>query len=86
MDSNVASKLEKLKSQTSCRSKYECCSKRIKEMAFAKEYGKEVYLICENPKPFFCEHSRSFGFGYFCACPINIFLSKNKYSEETYPQ
>jgi len=86
MDPNLALKLEKIKERTACHSDFECCRKQMNKMAYTRDFGHEVYLICENPKPFFCEHARSFGFGYFCACPTNIFRSKNQFTKETFSQ
>ena len=78
MDPNEALKLEKLKARTVCHSEFACCKRKLNGMAYTKDFGNEVYLICENHTPFFCEHARSFGFGFFCSCPVNIFLTKNQ--------
>ena len=55
---------------------FECYKSHFGVPCKAEDIGFERYLECleENPRP--CQFSVPFGDGYFCQCPLRVYIAK----------
>jgi hypothetical protein len=69
--------IEKLASGIECVKDFECYKSGLEKLCKARDFGIERYLYCLEDKPQDCSFSLSFGRGYFCTCPVRVYIAKN---------
>ena len=69
--------IEKIATGIKCSKDFRCCKSGLKKLCKARDIGLEQYVECLGEEPHNCEFSLSFGSGYFCTCPVRIYLVKN---------
>ena len=42
----------------------------------AKDIGVESFAKCLEKDPYACKFSVSFGYSYYCTCPVRVYLAK----------
>jgi hypothetical protein len=69
--------IEKIASGINCPKNFECYKSGPKKFCKTRDFGLEHYLGCLEEEPHACEFSLSFGNGYFCTCPLQLYFAKN---------
>ena len=69
--------IEKIASGITCTKNFECYKSGPKKFCKTRDFGLEQYLGCLEKEPRACEFSLSFGNGYFCTCPLQLYFAKN---------
>jgi|APFre7841882654_1041346.scaffolds.fasta_scaffold551759_1 hypothetical protein len=69
--------IKKIASGIKCPKNFECYESRLEKLGKARDFGVEQSLYCLEDKPQNCSFSLSFGRGYFCTCPVRIYIAKN---------
>ena len=76
-------KLKELMAKMECKKDFECYKHKFENFCDGKLVG-EQFVKCErssfecSEKKFqSCDFSVSFGYGFFCSCPIRIYVAKN---------
>jgi hypothetical protein len=69
--------IEKIASGIKCSKNFECYKSGPEKLCKARDIGLEQYVECLGEKPHTCDFSLSFGQGYFCTCPVRIYIAKN---------
>jgi hypothetical protein len=69
--------IEKIASEMSCPKNFECYKSGVKKFCKTRDFGLSQYLDCLEKNPEMCEFSLPFGNGYFCTCPIQLYIAKN---------
>ena len=71
--------IEKLASGINCPKNFECYKSGTGNVCKTKtrNFGLEQYLDCLEEGAYNCEFALSFGNGYFCTCPVQLYISKN---------
>ncbi len=79
MDSKVKTnrRIEELISQTKCEKNFQCYMSGFKDICKVKDIGLQDSVKCLNKPPEDCEYSFAFGDGYFCKCPLRVYIAKN---------
>jgi hypothetical protein len=70
-------KIEKIASRIECSKDFECYKSDLKNLCKTRDIGLEQYVECLAEEPHICDFSLSFGRGYFCTCPVRIYIAKN---------
>jgi hypothetical protein len=70
-------KIEKIASGIKCIKDFGCYKSESKKLCKACDFGVKQYLYCLEDEPQNCDFSLSFGRGYFCTCPVRIYIAKN---------
>ncbi len=69
--------IDKLASGIQCPKDFECYKSKAGKMCKTRDFGLERYLDCLEDEQHACEFSLSFGAGYFCTCPVQIYIAKH---------
>ena len=69
--------IEKIAGTIDCPKDFGCYKSGSKKLCKARDFGMERYLYCLEDEPQDCNFSLSFGRGYFCTCPVRIYIAKN---------
>ena len=77
--------VEEIKSRTQCDNNFRCCQIESRKLCHAKIVGDGRLVDCSkcgsieclrsNSK--ICPNRMSFGFGFFCTCPLRVFFAQN---------
>ena len=76
MDEEIQQKIEKIMSQMECSKGFKCKEAGFKQLCKARNTNLDKYLECLDDNPKLCKFSLSFGYSYFCDCPLRIFIKK----------
>jgi hypothetical protein len=69
--------IEKIANGMNCPKNFECYKSGAKKFCKTRDFGLSQYLDCLEKEPYACEYSLSFGNGYFCTCPVQLYMTKN---------
>ena len=69
--------IEKIASGINCTKNFECYKSGLGKVCKTRDFGLSQYLDCLEKEPHTCEYSLSFGDGYFCTCPVQLYIAKN---------
>jgi hypothetical protein len=69
-------KLEEIIGGLQCPINFRCYKSKYKDLCKAQDIGMESFLVCLDKNPPKCNFSFSFGFKYFCKCPLRVFIAK----------
>ncbi len=59
-----------------CPKEFVCCESGFEDLCRARDVGLESYIKCLKENPEKCVFSLSFGYSYFCTCPLRIYIAK----------
>ena len=76
MDEDQRKEIEEIINQFQCPRDFRCCKSQFKLLCKAKDIGLETYLKCLEEDPRSCPVSVPFGDGYFCECPLRVYIAK----------
>ncbi|MBN1391726.1 MAG: hypothetical protein JW947_02865 [Sedimentisphaerales bacterium] len=71
------SEIDRIAGGITCPKNFECYKSEHNKVCKTRDFGLEQYLDCLGDDPHNCEFSLSFGNGYLCTCPVQLYISKN---------
>jgi hypothetical protein len=77
MDEEILNKIEEVIGQMKCPKGFTCAENGYKSLCKARDIGLESYLECHEDNSGQCKFSVSFGSGYYCQCPLRVYIAKN---------
>lgn len=69
-------RIEELIAGMQCPKDFKCIDSGFENLCKAKDFGLENYLECLEHNPHGCKFALRFGDGYFCQCPLRVYLNK----------
>ena len=69
---NIEDIIDKLQ----CSKGFECYKSGYKNLCKAEDIGLESFLVCLEKNSSDCKFSISFGEGFFCQCPLRVYIAK----------
>ena len=76
MDEEQRKEIEEIVNQFKCPREVRCCKSDFKVLCKAKDLRLETFLKCLEEDPRSCPASVPFAHGYFCQCPLRIYIAK----------
>lgn len=76
ISADISKRMEEIKSEMECPKNFKCYEMSFENLCKAKDIGLKTYLECLEEKPQECKFSMSFGYSYFCQCPLRVYISK----------
>lgn len=76
MEEHVRKRIEEIIGQMQCAKDFTCAESGFENLCKAKDLGLETFLECMEDDPLHCLFSMSFAHGYFCACPLRVYIAK----------
>lgn len=68
--------LEKLASETYCRTNHECLTSNLERLTPVEVVANDNVLLCSSKNAERCRHSQPFGRAMLCTCPIRRYIAK----------
>lgn len=68
--------VEEIIAEMECHRDFKCCRSGYTELCRVKIIGEKSYLECLEENPEECDYSVSFGYSYFCQCPVRNRIAK----------
>jgi len=69
--------IERIAAGINCPKNFECYKSGDGKVCKTRDFGLSQYLDCLENEPQSCEFGLPFGNGYFCTCPVQLYISKN---------
>ena len=69
-------RIEEIIGKVQCPKNFKCAESGFENLCKAKDFGIDNYLECLEESPRQCKFALPFGNGYFCQCPLRVYLSK----------
>jgi hypothetical protein len=76
MEKDYKREIEEIIGAMECPKDFLCYKSGLENLCKAKDIGVESLLECLEKEPQDCNFSISFGYSYFCQCPLRIYLAK----------
>lgn len=75
---NIGNKkeLERIIGKMNCPKDFVCYKSGFKNLCKAEDIGIESFLVCLEDSSGDCKFSIPFGDGYFCECPLRVYIAK----------
>lgn len=77
LDKKQIEQIEEIMGRTRCQKDFECYKSGFSKVGKARDIGIKNFVECLVDNPASCNHSMAFGNGYFCKCPLRIYIAKN---------
>ena len=74
---NHKKQIEQIISGMKCRKDFKCYKSGFKDLTRVQVFTASDLLKCLGDNPQKCEYASAFGDGYFCKCPVRLYISKN---------
>jgi len=71
-------RLEEIKQGTTCPKGFPCEESDFKRICRARHIGMESFVECLEENPRACPFVMPFGDGYFCKCPLRVFVARQE--------
>ncbi|MHC4593462.1 MAG: hypothetical protein ACYS9C_01280 [Planctomycetota bacterium] len=68
--------IERIINEKKCPKDFECYKSGLENLCRAKNIGLRDFVECLEKNPQMCKFSLSFGYSYFCQCPVRIYIVK----------
>ncbi len=81
MDEGIREYIRELMGTVSCRKDFECADKGFEQLCLARDIGLDKHLECLDPDVACCSFALTYGEGYYCRCPIRVYLGKHVQSQ-----
>ena len=76
MNEEIRQKIEEIMRQMDCPKNFKCIETGFEQLCKARDTYLENYLDCLDGNPKLCDFALSFGYSYFCHCPLRVFITK----------
>jgi hypothetical protein len=70
-------RIQEIMREMQCPRDFECYKSGFENLSKARIVGSGILVECLEEKAKDCKLKFSFGFGYFCKCPIRKYVAKN---------
>jgi len=70
-------KIEEIMAGMKCPQDFACAESGFTRLCKARDFGLDNYLECLEEEPSRCSFAVPFGYGYFCQCPLRVYISKS---------
>jgi hypothetical protein len=77
MEQDYKKQIEEIMSEMKCSRDFMCCKSGRKPLCKAKGLPIKDFVGIEGEPPS-CEFSVSFGGGYYCKCPLHVFIKNHR--------
>ena len=77
MEQEHKREIENILGNIKCQKDFKCYKGNFENLCKVKDIGMNSYLVCDEEKPRECIFSFSFGYSYFCKCPLRVYIKKN---------
>ncbi len=77
LDEKQRKQIEEIISRIQCQKDFECYKSGFSKMGKVRDIGIKNFVECLEDNPAACNYSMAFGNGYFCKCPVRIYIAKN---------
>lgn len=69
-------RIKEIMSGMECPRDFECYKSGFSNLSKANDIGVKTFLKCSEKNPQQCKFSFSFGYEYFCKCPLRVYVAK----------
>jgi hypothetical protein len=69
-------KIQEIIGEMKCPKNFECAEMGFENLCKARDFGLERYLECLEKYPGQCRFALRYGSGYFCQCPLRVYVAK----------
>ena len=76
MNEEEKKKIEEIIDGLKCPKDFRCAQSGFERLCEARDIGLQSSLDCLEEKPATYKFALSFGDGYFCQCPLRVYLAK----------
>jgi hypothetical protein len=76
MEQDYNKEIEKIVGCFECPKDFQCYKSGLEVLCEAHDIGLDTYLKCLEKDPRSCQFSVPFGDGYFCECPLRVYICK----------
>ncbi len=76
MQQDSDKQIEEIIGQMKCPKDFRCWKSGLEVLCKARDIGQESFLECLEENPQECKFSLSFGYSYFCQCPLRVYIAK----------
>lgn len=77
MNEEMSRRISELMDAMECPKGFKCAESGFENLCKAGDIGLERYLVCLEEDPPQCVFALPFGEGYFCQCPLRVYIAKN---------
>ena len=78
MEERTRETIETIIAGMSCPKDFKCYRSNLARLCKAKDLGLESFLECLEDNPRDCKFSVAFGDGYYCRCPVRVYIAKKR--------
>jgi hypothetical protein len=71
--------IEEIISGMECPKDFKCYKSGFEDLAKIRIFRDDDLVECLEERSQLCKFSFDFGLGYFCRCPLRIYIAKNFY-------
>lgn len=76
MQQDSDKQIEEIIGQMKCPKDFRCWKSGLEVLCKARDIGQESFLECLEENPQECKFPLSFGYSYFCQCPLRVYIAK----------
>jgi hypothetical protein len=76
MKEEFRKKINEIMAGMHCPKDFKCAATGLNQLCKARDVGLDNYLECLEENRQGCPFALSFGNGYFCQCPLRVYLAK----------
>ena len=76
MQQDSDKQIEEIIGRMKCPNDFRCWESGFEALCKARDIGQESFLECLEENPQECKFSLSFGYSYFCQCPLRVYIAK----------
>ena len=69
--------LREISKNIHCSKKLICLTSELKNLCKAEDIGLEKRIKCLDDTPQKCDFTIPFGSGFYCKCPVRVYVAKN---------
>ena len=70
-------KITEIMALTECQKDFRCYKSGLDNLCKATDIGTKGYVNCFQENQISCEFIIAYGDGFFCRCPLRIYIAKN---------
>jgi hypothetical protein len=76
LSSRHEEEIQKIKSSMTCHKNFKCLDSGFCKICQVTDIGMEDHVKCLSDEANTCLYAVSFGYSFFCRCPLRLFAAK----------